>query len=108
VAGSSNKNVVNGLLRAAVVVVATKRLTELIISDEITAPLRYRLDSWAFGKEMYSLPERVSYAAGCVRCSSIWAAGAVLAMEATRPGRFLVNVLATSHVVIAVSGKESA
>lgn len=69
-AGSS-KIIVNGLLRAAVAAMATKRLTELIVSDEITAPVRYWLDSWSVGQEMYSLPERVSYAARCVRCSSI-------------------------------------
>ena len=79
---------------------ATVRLTTLITSDEITAPLRYMAEDAARGARVGSLPERLNYLVSCPRCVSVWAAGGLLVASQTRPGRFLVKVLALSQAVV--------
>ena len=86
------------VLKAVTLAAATARVASLVSKDEIMAPVRDKVDEWALGAPYGSLPERVQYLINCHRCSSVWAAGAVLALNALgTPGQFLVGVLALSQ-----------
>lgn len=85
-------------LKAAVLVAATARIATLVSKDEIMAPVRYKIDDWADGKPYGSVPERLQYLINCHRCSSVWAAGAVLVLNAAGPaGAAVLGVLALSQ-----------
>lgn len=79
---------------------AVHRLTRLVVEDEIMRPARLGVDDWASGAEIFTLRERVATLIQCGRCVSIWAAAAVIALEATRPGRILTSILAASDAGI--------
>jgi len=87
-------------LDVAVAGLATARLTQLIVDDEITEPVREQIQGAAQSSKAWDL---VDTAVNCHACSSIWAAGGVLvAREAGPVGRFLVRVLAFSQAALAV------
>jgi hypothetical protein len=96
---------------------ATARLTQLVVDDEITQPLRTSIAQHRV--KLINLPnmdgrlvvepldERVEVdsrwtaldeAVNCHACTSIWAAGGVLLASSAGPvGRFLTHVLALSQ-----------
>lgn len=93
-------------MRLVTISLATSRLTRLVTEDEITAPLRDRVESWAAGAAEGSLKERLAYIPTCRACSSVWAAGIVLGLTygLGRVGRPLVGTLAASEAGLTVSG----
>lgn len=86
-----------------VLALAIKRLTQLVVEDDITSPLRKAVDDWSEGEPEGSLKERISYLVSCEACVSIWAAGAVLAAGLTPPGRAANKVLAGSQAALFAS-----
>lgn len=90
------------LARAIPAAGAVLRLTALVTEDEITEPIRSKVELKAMGKPYGSLPERAAYLVTCHRCVSIWAAGAVLVLERFKLGRALVDLLALSQAEILV------
>lgn len=92
----------NILLKAAVVIGATSRLSSIISTEEITAPLRYKIEDWAHGHKLYSFPERLGYLVTCPRCSSVWAAAGVLALSTVPAAVPVLTVLAVSQAAIVV------
>lgn len=74
----------------------------MIAEDELTAPLRAKVDAWADGHPTGSLRERLNYLVSCSRCVSVYAAAAILAAQAVPQGRPLVKVLALSQAGLAV------
>lgn len=75
--------------------VATARLTRLIMDDGITQPLRDEINGRWPGK-------RISELLNCRACVSIWAAGAVVVLRCSRLGRAVLRMLALSEVAIAL------
>lgn len=90
----------DALLQTVRVGLAVHRLTRLVTEDEIMRPAREKISGWAFGAPEFSLKERINTLIGCQRCVSVWAAAAVIALEALPPGRILTSVLAASDVSI--------
>ncbi|HEY5786506.1 MAG TPA: DUF1360 domain-containing protein [Microlunatus sp.] len=88
------------VVRAVRVGLAVHRLTRLVVEDEIMRPARLAVDEWAKDADMFTPRERVATLIQCKRCVSIWAAAAVIALEATRPGRILTSILAASDAGI--------
>ncbi len=82
--------------RELIVVAATYRLTELIVSDEITRPLRIKIGEWARDADEFSVQERIDYVVNCPVCTSIWAGTIVHALETFRVGRWVNGILAAS------------
>lgn len=77
----------------AVDVLATERLTRLVVEDEITKNLRYRV--------MGKFPDsKVSYLVNCPYCVSVWAGGLVTLAKRSVVGRGLVYALALSQATI--------
>lgn len=72
---------------------ATARLTQLVVDDEITEPIREHA-----GAKFPVLDEIVN----CHACTSVWAGAGILVAEQTGVGRFLVRVLALSQAALAV------
>lgn len=83
------------------IALATQRLTQLIVDDEITRPVRQRLNKWAKDAPDFSMPERIATAVGCTACTSVWAAGAILTATRVPVLRPLVRVLAASQAALA-------
>lgn len=84
-----------------VLALATQRLTQLVVDDEITAPLRGAVSRWAEGHEEYSFRERVDFALNCPACASVYAGAAVLLADRIPAGRALLRVLAASAAALA-------
>jgi len=84
----------------ATAVLATARLTSMITDDEISRPVRDKVEEWASDKPEGSVPERLAYLVTCTRCVSVWAAGAVLVMSIIPPFRPLVRIMAGSQAAI--------
>lgn len=80
---------------------ATARLTQLIVDDEITSPIRESVQGKAEAAPG-SLIDQVDTAINCHACSSVWAGAGILMAEQTGVGRFLVRVLALSQMSLAV------
>ena len=89
-------------MRLLVESLAVARLTRLVTEDEITRPVRERVERWADGKPEGSVAERASFGITCAACSSVWAAAAVLAARGHPVGRSAVAVLALSQAGILV------
>lgn len=70
-------------------VLAAHRLTTLVTEDEITRPMRENVHNYWF-----------NYLVNCKKCTSIWAAAAVLLLSQFLPGKFIVGTLATSEAVL--------
>jgi len=80
---------------------ATTRLTALITQDEITQPIRDKVEAFATqnpNSPLHTL--KLDYLVSCSRCVSIYAAGTTLALYAFRPTRPLVKLLALSQAAI--------
>jgi hypothetical protein len=84
-----------------VLVLATQRLTQLVVEDDITRPLRIAVSRWAKGHEEFSFRERVDFALNCGACASVYAGAAVLLADRSRAGRVLLRVLAASGAALA-------
>jgi hypothetical protein len=89
------------LSNPVVLVLATQRLTQLVVEDEITAPLRGVVSRWAQGWEEGSFRERIDFALNCGACTSVYAGAAVLLADKHPIGRALVRVLAASAASLA-------
>ncbi len=85
---------------ALVLALATHRLTQLVVEDEITRPVRTAVDDWARGAPELSLKERIDFALNCPACSSIWAAALVLGISAVPGGKWIVRGLALSGAAL--------
>lgn len=79
-----------------VAALATRRLTALVVEDEITKPLRQAVNRWAKDSPEFSLRERIDFMVNCGACASVWAAGAVLLLDRFTAGRLVLQLLATS------------
>jgi len=82
-----------------ILALATARLTQLVVDDTITEPVRDAIGARP-GDEAWSnvLDEVVN----CHACTSVWAGAGILVAEQTGVGRFLVRVLALSQAALAV------
>jgi len=83
-----------------VAVLATKRLTQLVVEDELTRPVREAIDNWARGSKEFSLRDRVATLASCPACMSVWCGAAILAAAHHPVGRALSRVLAASGAAL--------
>ena len=90
----------DALLQTVRVGLAVHRLARLVTEDEVMRPVREKIGGWAFGAPEFSLKERLNTLIGCDRCMSVWAAAAVIALEAVPPGRILTSILAASDISI--------
>lgn len=82
------------LLKAIVLILSTRRLTHLIVDDEITRLARQK----AYRANNYWL----SYLISCSRCVSVWAGLVLLLLSKKSLGSLLVNTLALSEASILV------
>lgn len=82
-------------------VLAARRLTQLVVEDEITRPLRDAVGRWGDRHPEGSLPDRLAYLVSCSACTSVWAAAGVLAAARFRAGRAAAQVLALSAAALA-------
>lgn len=93
-------------LQALTLGLATARLTQLAVDDEITHPIRDAARRGFEQAPMGSVRETVflnlDTIVNCHACSSIWAGAGILIAEQTGVGRFLVWVLALSQAALAV------
>jgi hypothetical protein len=83
-----------------VLALATHRLTQLVVEDEITRPARIAVAKWARGAEEFSFRERVDFALNCPACSSIYAGALILGLSKFTVGRWVVRVLAASGAAL--------
>ena len=83
------------LLTLAETYLATRRITTLMTSDKITEPAR----EWVW-KHHGPEETRTGYVFTCRKCSSVWAAGAALALSTVPGGGSLIRVLALSEASI--------
>jgi hypothetical protein len=94
------------LLDSAILGLATARLTQLVVDDEITEPIRMAVRRGYENAEVESAKEsaldQVDTAINCHACTSVWAGASVLIAEQSGVGRFLVRVLALSQAALAV------
>lgn len=99
-------------LELAVLGLAAARLTQLAVDDELTEPVRDRIQL-ASEQAVYAPPparnlratalNKLDTAINCHACTSVWAGGGVvLASKAGPMGRFLVRALALSQAALAV------
>jgi len=84
-----------------VLALATQRLTQLVVEDDITRPLRIAVSKWAKGHGEFSFRERVDFALNCGACASVYAGAAVLLADRLPAGRFLLRVMAVSGAALA-------
>ncbi|HEX8321626.1 DUF1360 domain-containing protein [Longimicrobium sp.] len=93
-------------LQALTLGLATARLTQLVVDDEITEPgrkaVRRAYQAAAPGSQRETALDLADTVLNCHACSSVWAGGAVVTAELTGVGRFLVRVLALSQAALAV------
>lgn len=111
------------LLDLTVLGLAAARLTQLVVEDEITRPIREavqrrsikefqpvrdgRLVVEPLGKHEIPQPvqpwDAIDTLINCPACTSVWTGAGVLTAEQAGPvGRFLVRVLALSQAALAV------
>lgn len=89
-------------LKMVILGLAAARLTQLVVDDEITSPIRDKVQVKAEAAPG-SLIDWMDTGINCHACSSVWAGGGVLAAEHAGPvGRFLVRTLALSQAALAV------
>lgn len=79
---------------------ATQRLTQLVVKDEITRPVRELVTNWADRHPPETLPDRLGYLVDCPACASVWAAGAVMVLRRFPAGRWIIGVLALSGAAL--------
>lgn len=83
------------LLTLAETYLATRRITTLMTSDKITEPAR----EWVWRRHDPHVTN-IGYVFTCRKCSSVWAAGAALALSTVPGGGALLRVLALSEASI--------
>lgn len=82
-------------MKPLILVLASARLTQLVVDDAITEPVRRAVEKKGNESEGWGL---VDEGINCHACTSVWAGGGVLTAEHAGPvGRFLVRVLALSQ-----------
>lgn len=86
------------LLRTAAAALATKRLTTLVVEDEITRDIRDLV--W---RKYPPETTKLGYLVTCVKCSSVWAGAVVLLLERSRYTRWIVSTLALSESALALN-----
>jgi hypothetical protein len=77
---------------------ATARLTQLVVDDEITSPVREAVQA----RVDNPIWDQVDTAINCHACTSVWAGAGVLTAEQIGFGRFLIRVLALSQLALTV------
>ncbi len=85
-----------------VTALAIQRLTQVVVKDEISAPVRDRIMDWAKDAAYGSPKERIAYLVGCGACTSIWSSAAVLGLNRFPLGRLAVKVLAGSSIALLI------
>jgi hypothetical protein len=97
---------------------ATARLTQLVVEDEITESARMAVSALAeppnrpvvknggvhyeAAGDPHPFWDKIDTAINCYACTSVWAAGGVILASSTgRVGRFLTHVLALSQAALA-------
>lgn len=88
-------------MKALILSLATARLTQLVVDDTITEPVRDAIEQKADNSRGMTW-QQVHEAVNCHACSSVWAGAGILVAERTGVGRFLVRVLALSQAALAV------
>lgn len=83
-------------------ILAAKRLTQLVVEDKITEPLREPVLKWGERHEEGTWQDRVAYLVSCPACSSVWAAAGILIARRIPYVRHLVPVLAISQAALAL------
>jgi hypothetical protein len=87
-------------VKSLILALASARLTQLVVDDAITEPVRDAIHARP-GGEFWS--DTLDEVVNCHACTSIWAGAGVLTAEHAGPvGRFLVRVLALSQAALAV------
>lgn len=104
-------------LDAVILGLAAARLTQLVVDDEITEPVRVeiqqrvhrgrpaKIGAGPLGSNLIDPHpgwDAVDTIVNCHACMSVWAGAGALAAEQTGVGRFLVRVLALSQAALAV------
>ncbi|HEX6681566.1 MAG TPA: DUF1360 domain-containing protein [Candidatus Limnocylindrales bacterium] len=89
-------------MNPVVTVLATQRLTQLVVEDEITAPIRDGIVTWSNRYREGSWQDRLGYLVTCPACTSVWAGAALLAAAHHPVGRLLARVLAASGAALLV------
>jgi hypothetical protein len=89
-------------VKALVMSLAAARLTQLVVDDTITEPVREAIEKKADAGPPSMFWERVNEGVNCHACTSVWAGAGILVAEQTGVGRFLVRVLALSQAALAV------
>jgi Protein of unknown function (DUF1360) len=93
-------------VKSLILSLATARLTQLVVEDEITEPIRNAVDTAWRNTPDDTLPDRIwatlNEIINCGACTSVWAGAGILVAEQTGMGRFLVRVLALSQAALAV------
>lgn len=81
---------------------ATRRLTQLVVEDEITRPARDIVTRWADRHRTGTLPDRIGYLVDCPACASVWCAVVIMGLRRFRAGRWVVGVLALSGAALVI------
>lgn len=89
-------------MNPVVTVLAVRRLTQLVVEDEITRPIRERVGQWGDRHPRNSIQDRLSYLVGCSACTSVWAAALVLVAGRWPAGRWALRMLAASGAALTV------
>jgi hypothetical protein len=85
-------------VKSLVMSLATARLTQLVVDDEIAAPVRNQIMRRTPEKALDWVGELIE----CPACMSVWAGAGILAAEQIPFGRVLVRVLALSQAALIV------
>jgi len=83
-------------------VLATQRITRLVVDDELTSPIREYI--W---KNHSPEETKLGYFVTCPFCVSIWAGGAVALMSATPSGSVFSGTFSVLRYTLALSGAVS-
>jgi hypothetical protein len=88
-------------VKALVMALATARLTQLVVDDDITEPVRAKLADAVKADPAYTWKDVLDEIVNCHACTSVWAgAGILLAGRMGPVGRFLVQTLALSQATL--------
>lgn len=82
--------------RATLAVLATHRLTRLVVQDHLTEDIRRRLQA--------RLPEKLAYLIGCPWCASFWLGGAVAVATTVAPRSRLVSAAVLALAASTITG----
>lgn len=93
-------------MKSLILSLATARLTQLVVDDAITEPVRDDIEARATlidDDRLTIQPWAVLHdIVNCHACTSVWAGAGILVAEQIPLGRFLVRVLALSQAALAV------